>query len=123
MGWWSDNVMGGDTPLDYLNEIAEICGLHITAGNPYRFNKEILETNLERIALNIQNNKVFEDDNEIAWQVLGHLVIEHDVSLPEAIKGYILASFEWDVLSKKNTKRKNIMDSYIERLSKLTVLT
>ncbi len=116
MGWWSYNVMGGDTPLDHLDNIAEICGLHRTADNPYNFTKDILEKNLERIALNIQNDDMFTDDNEIAWQVLGHLVLEHNIDLPPAIRGYIIASFEWDEYAKRKPERKQVMEDYVSRL-------
>ena len=120
MGWWSYNVMGGDLPLDFMGKIAELCGLYLKSGNPYSFTKEILETNLDRIVLNIQNDEEFTEDNEIAWQVLGHLLLDYGVSIPPNVKEYILAGYEYDKWSEDNDTRRNVLNDYMSRIAELT---
>ena len=109
--------MGGDKPLDFMGRIAGLCGLHLKADNPYAFSKEILESNLDRITLNIQNSEEFAKDNEIAWQVFGHLLLEYKVEIPEGVKEYIVNSLNYDPFAKKDINRQEMLELYLCKLA------
>jgi len=51
MGWWSTDIMGGDSPLDVKDEIFEICEVEEFDDNDGHtdLTKEDLVNNLEKI--------------------------------------------------------------------------
>lgn len=114
MGWWSETVMGGDTPHDYKYEIYNNCGVSFNSPTPI-LRKALLSHEKELLAFAEGGHW----DNEIRQQVCGYLVITNGVPRSEAINKVIslaIESAEGDEWAKENQTRKKYMDDFIAAL-------
>ena len=60
MGWWSTDIMGGDTPLDFEDEIFGICGVEKfpESGGRADLTAENLTMHLSEIISMIENGRM-----------------------------------------------------------------
>lgn len=98
MGWWSATVLGGDAPLDHLNEIVERIGGRFDAdaeGDDHCnvYTREQLEENFTA-AVEYCNGVSW--DRNVAWQVLGHMVLRTGADLPEEARATMIEAAEND---------------------------
>lgn len=103
--------MGGDTPLDYKDEIYEICGVEEFPENGERveLTKEDLENNLEEILKMVRESKY---DKSIAFQVLGILLIGSGASITDELKEEIIKESSNDEWAQEDEERKDIIEDF-----------
>jgi len=102
MGWWSEDIMGGDTPLDFEANIYSICGAQM-----FYENNKILLSHLE-ISGNMPAivEMIEREDDPIGWQVLAVLGMECGVIFSDAITEKMLQACDEDEWAQENDIRK-----------------
>lgn len=96
--------MGGDTPLDYEGEICDIAGA-CTYEPGKELTKEKLEPVLPQVVERLESNKW--GSEEIGWQVLGVLAMQHGVELSDEIKSQIVDACLEDEWAQDDEERKS----------------
>lgn len=124
MGWWSYDVLGGDTPLDALGDIADFCGLgyndKVSNNKCYygydflkvksRFeNSQEMSKILDHIKQRTEGDSYYQ---EIYLQVLGLVLMSTGVKIESKLKQEILSAIENDSWAKEEEERKKAMDSF-----------
>jgi hypothetical protein len=64
MGWWSKDIMGGDSPLDAKDEIYGICNVEEFGDDGREITREDIEANLPEILEKFrgtENNEYYSD--------------------------------------------------------------
>ena len=120
MGWWSTDIMGGDSPLDVKDEIFEICEVEEFDDNDGHtdLTKEDLVNNLEKILEYIrkQENNDYYDERAIAFQVLGVLMMKAGAPISEELKAEILKNSKTDSWAQENEERAQIVNLFHQAL-------
>lgn len=125
MGWWSKDIMGGDSPLDFEDEIFGICAVtkfpddfNFDEDTPAELKKEDFERNLPAILemLRKQENDDFYDEFAIGFQVLGVLMMKAGAPISDELKAEIRAASETDSWAKEDPERKEIVDGFHKAL-------
>jgi len=98
MGWWSTDIMGGDTPLDYKDEIFGICEVDEfpEGGGRAELTAKDLEANLSKILEFLNENRWGEA--EIGYQVLAVLMMKAGARIDLPLKVRMMeatAADEW----------------------------
>jgi len=113
MGWWSADIMGGDTPMDM--EIVIYQALDLDTDSPLP--KEIdLEPMLKKV----------KDDDEywlgeganIFYQVLGVMMMKYGCTIPDHLKNQMIDAAKNDEWAKEDgeDERKDVMTGFIQAL-------
>ena len=114
MGWWSATVMGGDTPLDYQGDMVDLCGVDYDkfADMDYDHTKirSEIESNLDKLVEYC--NSVKYGEPEIAWQVLGVIILESGSKLPDDIKTKIVEAADNDDWAQEDEERNRYMKAF-----------
>ena len=99
MGWWDTDVFGGDTPLDFLGDIAEAIGFKIdgdyslvgveewTPEVKYEVCKK-LEKKWDKVI----SSRKFDYEEDIFWQVLGQVCLAVGCIFPQPIRYQMIKS-------------------------------
>ena len=104
MGWWSTDILGGDTPLDFEDEF-----YHIIGKNKFTDDNKIVELNKEDINENL--NKIIKYLNkedyeiEIGWQVLAVIILKTGANMSKSTREKLIWSCDEDGWSKENDER------------------
>lgn len=117
MSWWSYTVLGGDTPLNIeCNFLYDVCEI-----DPDKFfdedncdlslYKDIIEKHTRPYADRLMRGL----DTDIAFQVLGTVIIRSGASLPADIKKAIIEFAETDSKFDNNERRAH-MKTFIHQL-------
>ena len=108
MGWWSATILGGDTPMDYVGDMEDIAKVGTYDYDkdediviPLRVRRERLKKALpelikyceERLGGRYGGDK---EDQDIAYQVLGVLLISNGAELPRKLQTRILKAIRED---------------------------
>ena len=119
MGWWSCTVMGGDTPMDFNADLIE------TAGVDYEYFQDELKFDLTSIKddLHRRLNEMIMyceghhfDDRNIAFQVLGSVLMEAGVLIPDSVKKKIITGAREDEWALEDSERKQYMNAFIAQV-------
>lgn len=139
MGWWSANVMGGDTPYDYRGDFEGLCGIGSSFWDRFqdagltkkgqkllqtRYNKNLTKL-VNYIEKKIAGGSFRADDyTNIAYQVLGAQLMECGANFPDWLRGRCIEAAiddEWsqdqaedDSLPEEKKDRFHAMLSYID---------
>jgi hypothetical protein len=95
MGWWSTDIMGGDTPLDYRCEIYEMVGI----SDYYDVSREVKKEKLKSLIPLIENETIFKDDDYIpviGFQVLAVELMDNEVSISDKAKKVLIRNIKKD---------------------------
>jgi len=116
MGWWSTDIMGGDSPLDVKDEIFGICEVNefpdegpavkLKAKDFEEKGPQILE-----MLRKLKNNQYY-DDHAIGFQVLGVLMMEAGAPISEELKAEILEASGRDSWAASNIERGVKIESF-----------
>ena len=95
MGWWSKDILGGDTPLDYEEDIKEI----ISGG--YLTNNDVTAEQFENMDEVFVNNKIdsiaqTKDEKSIAYQVLAVIGMRVGAGISMQLKILMLSHIRQD---------------------------
>ena len=125
MGWWSCDVMGGDAPLDILGNLVKSAGGEFvyetkdpkSLDHLWDYSREQVTCALPRLATICEESKY---DNEIYWQVLGHMALHTDAQLNETIKNSVIEAAQSDSWATENQERRDCMHEFIEKIKEGT---
>ena len=98
MGWWSKDIMGGDSPLDAKDEIFNICEVD-------EFPGEDGHTDLTK------------EEKAIAYQVLGVLMMKAGASISQELKNEIIENSKTDSWAVQDSERGAIVEKFHDTLS------
>jgi hypothetical protein len=119
MGYWSTVIMGGDTPLDYQGDMIDLCGVDYSTfvDGDYDLTsiRSEIESNYDKLTEFCDN--VNYGDPNIAYQVLGVLILESGAKLPDDIADKIYAAAMNDEWAKESAERKVNMYAFISQLT------
>lgn len=115
MGWWSKDIMGGDSPLDAKDEIYGICGVDEFGDDERKeITREDIETHLPTIleAFRKQENNDYYDEKAIYFQVLGVLMMKTGTPISPELKQEILDNSQTDSWAKEDLERGEIVENF-----------
>lgn len=120
MGWWSTDILGGDTPLDWEDEFYGIAGVDKFKDAPKgRINyipKEVLEKKqFEYSDLLDSADKWSESD--IGYQVLAVMMMRAGASIDIEVKGKMVAAALGDEWAREDSEREETMQGLLSALS------
>jgi hypothetical protein len=91
MGWWSEDILGGDQPLDCLGTLAEEMGVEYNYGDDqpgqivgYVLPREVVEAKMTDLV-----NLCGKQNDSVLWQVLGVVALRTGAKLSGAQKKFI----------------------------------
>lgn len=102
MGWWSESIMGGDTPLDFRGEFEDLFGSDDATHNRWReqdgepaipFVKPTAQQSVDFIKNNVQKW----GDDAILCQVTGWMVMERAAPMNDELRQLVLAGIDSEV--------------------------
>jgi len=118
MGWWGYNVMEGDTPLDWECNIESAIGV-----DRWGDEDDAWENGTKQVESYIKAGDytealaaVAEDDEGIAMQVFGELVMCYGGPMSDELKAQCIASARQDEWSLTQPARQAAMVEYIKRV-------
>lgn len=103
MGWWSKDIMGGDAPYDWEDEIYEICGAEMWPEgrtSKGKISPDQFTEHLEKIIVALRKSK-----DPIGYQVLGVLMMESGADMPEEVKSKIMQACHDDEWARRDPER------------------
>jgi len=114
MGWWSADVLGGDTPWDFIGNYARICGVPDAVDDcdmplSYPITRALLEANMDRCV----DAAVKHHDSGIGFQVLGYLILCTGAKANKQLVSLIVRAAEDDAWAKTDKDRANYMRQLI----------
>lgn len=122
MGWWSENIMGGDEALDFFDEMLDILGIDDTDIIPKK------KFDVEKILFYFKNKHYYSklnsnwnwmentDEGNIFYQVLGLQMMLSGVIIPDDLKEKIIKAAEKDEWATDNDERKEEMNRFIKNI-------
>ena len=115
--------MGGDSPLDYLSDLAEAVGLKFDrecSGEEYRektfhgfhFTREILESNMDAVKKSLRKNK-----GHVYGQVVGATFLWAGAEMPEELKSRVIEDANKDEWAAEgDAERRHHIRDFIEKI-------
>lgn len=116
MGWWSTDIMGGDTPLDFKDEIFGICKVDEfpEVGKRNELTSDDMSSNLGDIISMIEGARFGE--TYIGYQVLSVLMLQSGTAIPESLFPTLEDSCFMDEWAKESDERKESVDGLLAAL-------
>lgn len=114
MGWWSTDIMGGDTPLDIKGIIFEV-----VEGDE---DKELIDAEkfeLEKLLKYVKVNHpdfMKGDNKNIFFQVLGVLMMKSCLPIPLHLKTEMAFAASEDEWAREDNNRYRVMTNFIDEL-------
>jgi len=98
MGWWSEDIMGGDTPLDIEGLIYDFLKIEFWDENDNKsvIPKEAFKDEAKLIKYITQKQSGWGCDTEIFYQVVAVLMMRSGAPISEKLKGYIYEACDDD---------------------------
>lgn len=114
MGWWSKDIMGGDSPLDAKDEIYGICKVEEFGDDGREITREDIEAHLPEILEKFREteNNEYYADRAIYFQVLGVLMMQTGTPISEELKAEILENSKTDDWAMEDEERKQIVEGF-----------
>lgn len=108
MGWWSEDIMGGDAPLDFEDEIFEICDTEKfpEEGGIGKVSAEALENNLDEILAMLERSKDY-----IGYQVLAVMMMGSGAFISDDVKADMIKGCDDDEWAKDDETRKEKVEA------------
>lgn len=127
MGWWSCTVMGGDDPLDWLSDLASVCGVGFVEGDDdeaweqsfhgFMLTRGAVEAHLDALVQHLESIDARPYDNaRIPVQVLGAMILWTGAAIPDALRERIIASAEGDEWAAENEERAHYIARFVVAL-------
>jgi hypothetical protein len=105
MGWWSTDIMGGDTPLDFEDTFFDICGVEKfpEIGKANELTKEDFAAHLNEIVDFLDADKWGESN--IGYQVLAVGMLRAGAFISGDLQDFMMQACENDEWAKENEER------------------
>jgi hypothetical protein len=116
MGWWSTDIMGGDTPLDFEDAFFDICNVDKfpEGGGTASLTKEDFAKHLDKMLEEVHRYK---DDQNIGYQVLAVLMLKAGAFISGDLQDFMMQACENDEWAMENLDRKRATVKLWEALS------
>ena len=117
MGWWSTGIMAGDSPLDWEDEIYNLCGVEKwqeDSDKMAKIPKSKLGSNLAKIVRVIERESGWE--KQIAYQVLGVLIMRCGCEMTGKLKSSIVSSAENDEWALEDSERNKDCKAFAKKV-------
>ena len=117
MGWWSTDIMGGDSPLDFEDEFYDIAAVtkFPESGGKTELSKEVVEKNFDKFVAAVKKCTY---EPEIGWQVLAVVSLNAGIKIPVAAMAEMRQACVNDQWAKEEEKRRETVDSLLSALNK-----
>ena len=121
MGWWSCTIMGGDSPLDWLGSLMDVCGIEFDYGcgdetyHGYLLDRDKIEAKTN--AMLKCATKGYE--SSIGLQVLGAVLMEVGAPIDAKLKRTIIRAAkddEWMLEEGRGSERGKYVMEFIEKI-------
>lgn len=98
MGWFSATITGGDSPMDWIADLEQIAGADKYGEPPIPLTTKKIDKNLSKMvrAIKLHSKKRGSCENNIAWQILGVLIILNGAKMPDDIRKEIIKNIYED---------------------------
>lgn len=131
MGWWSVDILGGDTPLDFQGTFEDMAGIEPSYSDnptPESDQKKLIESLtdtflnggindiLNRWGCGEEGSPFFNEYKSIGYQVLAVMYMRVGAVIDEELKGYMLYWIPLDEWAKEDDERKSRIDNLIKAL-------
>lgn len=127
MGWWSTDIMGGDTPLDFKSAILDQIGLDEFKAKPEQIRKafdSLDEKTLREVIPAIVNEwgcgdpggDFYKNEVSIGFQVLAVLMMESGARISPGIQGLMDVRIMDDDWAKEDDERKGKIKHLLQTL-------
>jgi len=118
MGWWNTTVYGGDSSLDWRENIYNKLKVseYDEKNNLKPIPVDILSENIDLVTSMISKCETNEDDKNIGYQVLGAIMMHSgfDLGSNPILKERIISACENDDYAKDDSERKIVMKNLIK---------
>lgn len=117
MSWWSEAIMGGDSPLDCLDDLAEVCGVEFDPESDegfhcHLFTRAKLEASMDKIKKSLRKST-----DPIYGQVVGATFLWAGAEMPEELKTRVTDDAKKDTWAAEgDVERKRYIDEFIEKV-------
>ena len=120
MGWWSTDIMGGDSPLDVEDAFFEIAQVQKfpMSGGIATLSKEAVEKNMKAFIAEVKRHADYQP--EIAWQVLAVAVLHSGAKLTKTVKTKMIDACDNDEWSLESRERRESVSSLKKALLQYT---
>jgi len=120
MGWWSTDIMGGDSPLDVEDTFFEIAQVQKfpMSGGIATLSKEAVEKNMKAFIAEVKRHADYQP--EIAWQVLAVAVLHSGAKLTKTVKTKMIDACDNDEWSLESRERRESVSSLKKALLQYT---
>lgn len=100
MGWWDCGIMGGDTPLDYQNDIHDMLGI----GHDRRpAAGQLSDSKLRDVIAHAESKGWMQegpqDEPWLFWEVLAVIIMEAGAAMPDDIRASAVAAADAELAS------------------------
>ena len=116
MGWWSTDIIGGDTPMDYEDLFKEIIA------DNYLTNDDITAEQFENMDEVFANGKIESLDLEkdyrsIAYQVLAVMAMRVGAKISQKLKILMIGNIKQDEWQYENSERRAVIEDLLDTLA------
>lgn len=127
MGWWSATILGGDSPLDYLDHFARVLEIKNSFDIQnesniygYPFSKQVLDDKQNRAKLLKYINEIHDtEEKSIAYQVLGVILMSTGSKIAQKLKKEIISNTKKDRWFKTNDEERMFyINNFIDQIKK-----
>lgn len=116
MGWWSENIYGGDAPLTWQEEIYKFCNTEVYGkdNKVQPISSDVLSEKIEDILEFIENKSTDLNHKNIGFQVLGAIIMHSGFDIDESddLRSIIIEASENDDYAKENLVRRNVLKNF-----------
>lgn len=129
MGWWSTEVLGGDTPLDFIEFFSRTFFKNkelLNIETPNKAIPEILTQKQNQIIASIpervvewgfaKRSKDFTDNVSVGHQVVTRLMIDHSIEISRGNKTKLLVSIQKDDWANEDKERRKVINELVKEL-------
>lgn len=121
MGWWNTNVYGGDSPLDWRENIYNKLGVE-EYGEKDKLNPvpvDILSEKIDEITEMILSSDTDENDKNIGYQVLAAVILHSgfDLESNQSLKSIIISAIEDDEYAREDSERRIVMKNFLKQIN------
>jgi hypothetical protein len=115
MGWWSTDIMGGDTPLDFEDSFFNICKVNKfpEPGKMNHLSKEDFAKHLDEMLVIVHK---YDYEKEIGYQVLAVLMLKAGAFISGDLKDFMMQACENDEWAQESEERKLATDGLYNAL-------
>lgn len=119
MGWWSEDIMGGDTPLDWEDRFYDVCKTKKwDADKLNKLTKKRLEKYLPELVRRITEQDYTDNwERNVGYQVLGVMLMEAGAKINGVLKARMIEACRKDEWAEDDNGRKKVCDGLIKALN------